>query len=108
MTVVLTQNASDEIKRFAQEKELGNSPSIRFSIRGGGCSGFVYGLSFADAFDENEDTRCESLGVTIISDKRSALLLQGTEIDCHTDGTRSGFTFSNPNETRSCSGCGGH
>ena len=77
---------------------------VRVGVRGGGCSGFSY---FMDSQDEHreDDQTIDSLGITIIIDKKSYLYLMGTSID-YVDGLNgSGFKFNNPAAKRTC-GCG--
>jgi iron-sulfur cluster assembly protein len=77
---------------------------IRVSVKGGGCSGLMYDLSF-DATKTETDTLYEDKGVKILIDKRSLLYLVGTELDFSSGLNGKGFNFINPNASRSC-GCG--
>jgi iron-sulfur cluster assembly protein len=47
----------------------------------------------------------EQHGVQVAVDKKSDLYLDGTTIDYYDGLEKRGFTFTNPNVTRSC-GCG--
>ena len=77
---------------------------VRVGVRGGGCSGFSYFMDSQDDHREDDKT-IESLGITIIVDKKSYLYLMGTSID-YIDGLNgAGFKFSNPSAKRTC-GCG--
>lgn len=101
--ITVSIEASEEVKRL---KELdGNSDSyIRVAVRGGGCSGLMYDLSF-DATKTENDTLCEDKGVKILVDKKSLLYLIGTELNFSSGLNGKGFHFINPNASRSC-GCG--
>lgn len=89
-----------------QKMEL-SSNSLRVAVAGGGCSGFAYSLNFepADDTDPLNDEQFESDGIQVRVDRKSATILEGTEIDFHEDLNKRGFAFSNPNATGGC-GCG--
>ena len=74
-------------------------------MKGGGCSGFEYQLEFDNTVNEDADLLVEMHGVRVAVDKKSALFLDGTEIDFHEGLDKRGFVFNNPNATKSC-GCG--
>jgi iron-sulfur cluster assembly accessory protein len=78
--------------------------SLRVAVRGGGCSGFNYALSFTDDVGENDHV-FEHDGLRIVCDPKQYLYLEGTEIDYQDGLMGKGFTFRNPNATGSC-GCG--
>lgn len=105
MTVELTKLAAEEIKRVLQEQDLPESTALRVGVAGGGCSGFQYQLEFEETVDEKADFVREMHGIRVAIDKKSLLMLEGTEIDFHNGLDRRGFVFNNPNAVRSC-GCG--
>ena len=64
----------------------------------------MYNLDFDSELRE-EDKVIEDNNVRIVVDKKSVLYLVGTELD-FTDGLNGkGFSFNNPNASRTC-GCG--
>lgn len=98
----LTTGAAGEIKRLLAKE---NKPELglRIGVRAGGCSGFSYVLGFDTV--QPEDQIQDMDGFKLFIDPKSAMTLDGTEID-YQDGLQGkGFTFHNPNATRSC-GCG--
>ncbi len=101
--VTITPKAATEVKKIiAQETEP--NLGLRVGVQGGGCSGLTYFLSL-DKDQRTDDHVLEEHGVKIYLDSKSALYLEGTELD-FTDGLQgSGFTFKNPNAVRTC-GCG--
>jgi iron-sulfur cluster assembly protein len=101
--ITVSKEASEEVKRLMELDGKSNS-YIRVSVKGGGCSGLMYDLSF-DATKTETDTLCEDKGVKILIDKRSLLYLVGTELDYSSGLNGKGFNFINPNASRSC-GCG--
>lgn len=86
-------------------KEQGSVTSfVRVAVKGGGCSGLSYDLSF-DTDQLSSDTLMEDRGVKILVDKKSLLYLFGTKLDFSEGLNGKGFQFINPNATRTC-GCG--
>ena len=105
MAITLTENAADQVKKFKTDNELGEDSFLRIGVVSGGCSGLSYSLAFDDKYDENKDTRYDQHGVAVVVDKKSSLYLDGTKVDWQHSLDRQGFTFENPNVTKSC-GCG--
>ena len=100
--ITLTAGAVSEVKRLL-DKENKAELGLRVGVRPGGCSGFSYVLGFdtPQECDHIEDRE----GIKLLVDSQSVPYLNGTELD-YQDGLQGkGFTFSNPNATRSC-GCG--
>ena len=77
---------------------------LRLYVTGGGCSGFSYGFAFDDALND-DDTRIDRDGVTLVVDAMSLQYLVGADIDYEDglDGSR--FVIHNPNAQTTC-GCG--
>ena len=106
MGVMLTERAAGEVKKvFEDQKFDPESFFLRVGITAGGCSGFNYSLQFDKEFDEAKDARSQQHGVTVVVDKKSNLYLDGTAVDFYDGLEKRGFTFENPNATKSC-GCG--
>jgi iron-sulfur cluster assembly protein len=101
--ITITAKAASEIQKIIAQENSGDL-ALRVGVQGGGCSGLSYFLSL-DKEARPDDKILESNGVKIYLDSKSALYLEGTEVD-FTDGLQgSGFTFKNPNAVRTC-GCG--
>ena len=77
---------------------------LRVYISGGGCSGFQYGFTFDEVLNE-DDTRMDKNGVTLLIDAMSLQYLMGAEIDYKDDLQGAQFVIRNPNATTTC-GCG--
>jgi iron-sulfur cluster assembly protein len=105
MPITLTEKAAGEVKRIMEEQKVQDEMCLRVGVAGGGCSGFQYSLNFANDYDQTKDSKYEQHGVGIVVDKKSALYLDGTTVDFYDGIDRRGFSFSNPNATRTC-GCG--
>lgn len=97
--ITITDNALNKLNELRQAGQI-----LRISVVGGGCSGLSYKLSWTDKPTET-DKVLVFVGLTVVIDSKSALFLNGMELD-HTDGLDGvGFGFNNPNAKRSC-GCG--
>ena len=103
-SVKLTEKAAEEIRRVMQEGGIPESSAVRIGVQGGGCSGFQYSFGFEDTVGE-QDWVSEQHGVKVAINMMHELHLAGTVVDFYSDLDRRGFTFNNPNVTRSC-GCG--
>jgi iron-sulfur cluster assembly protein len=100
--ISLSSGAASEVKRLL-EKENKPELGLRIGVRSGGCSGMSYMLGFDTVHDDDKVQDQE--GIKILIDPKSAMYLEGTELD-YMDGLQGkGFTFKNPKATRSC-GCG--
>ena len=100
--IKLTEAAGTEAKKYLEDTK---EKYLRIAVEGGGCSGFQYNLTVENDYDEEKDTLYHQHGVDVIVDKKSALYLEGTVLDYYNDISKRGFTFNNPNATKSC-GCG--
>lgn len=101
--LIFTDTAATKVKSLIDEE---NNPNLklRVFITGGGCSGFQYGFTFAEAIEDG-DTVVENGGVTLLVDPMSFQYLNGAEID-YTEGLQGAqFVIRNPNATTTC-GCG--
>ena len=101
--VILTDAAVEEIRRLMDVQDLSEG-GLRLGVKGGGCSGLSYTINFDDKIGEF-DTICEKDGVKVIVDAKSAIYLEGMQLDYEKDLVSGGVKFSTPNATKSC-GCG--
>ena len=101
--ITVTESAKEQATKLMKEENLTN-PFIRVGVKGGGCSGLSYDLSFDDKLNEG-DQEFEDKGVEIVCDRKRFLYLLGTELDYSGGLNGKGFTFNNPNASRTC-GCG--
>jgi iron-sulfur cluster assembly accessory protein len=105
MTLIVTDSAVVEIKKFMESEEgLPETAGLRVRVVPGGCSGFQYSLNIEEDSRQG-DFILDEKGVKLFVDMFSAQYLNGVQIDYVTGVMGSGFTFTNPNATGSC-GCG--
>ena len=98
-----TESAINEVNRLINEPEFDTTQKLRVGVKGGGCSGMTYVLGF-DAQLEDDEVY-EANGLEFIMNKSHGLYLAGMQVDWQ-DGLNSrGFTFTNPNASKTC-GCG--
>jgi iron-sulfur cluster assembly protein len=101
--VTLSEGAVKELKRLMDAEGFDKSQFLRVGVKGGGCSGMSYVLGF-DAKLENDYT-FDINGIPCIMNKSHGLYLMGMEIDWQDGLNARGFTFTNPNASKTC-GCG--
>lgn len=102
--ISVTDKAKEKIAELRTQEGHSDQHNIRVSVKGGGCSGLMYDLSF-DAATLPADQVFEDKGVKILVDKKSLLYLAGTVLDFSDGLNGKGFQFINPNASRTC-GCG--
>jgi iron-sulfur cluster assembly protein len=102
--VQLTEAAVRQVRALLARQ---NRPGmfLRVGVRGGGCTGLSYVLNI-ESEKSDWDTEYDVDGVPVVIDKKSRLYLYGTTLDFDTSNLmEGGFTFLNPNATKTC-GCG--
>ena len=100
--MTMTSAAEDKIRELMQEEP--DTVGLRVFVKGGGCHGYQYGMSFESNMSE-DDTVIEKGTVKIIMDPQSTPLLSGVEVDYVDTVQGSGFALKNPNAKTTC-GCG--
>ena len=101
--VTLSETALNEVKRLINVQGL-TEGGLRLGIKGGGCSGLSYTINFDDKIGQY-DSVYDFDGVKVIVDAKSAIYLQGTQLDFQKDLMGGQFKFVNPNAAKTC-GCG--
>lgn len=100
--MTMTDGAASRVREI-----VGNSDSaqgIRVGIKKGGCAGMEYTINLV-AEPNAKDDLIERDGAKVWVEPAAVLYLLGTEMGFETTTLRSGFTFTNPNQTSAC-GCG--
>ena len=100
--ITITDHASGKINELMKEEQ--DVVGLRIYVRGGGCSGYQYGMAFESKISD-DDTVIEKGDVKVIVDPQSAPMLNGAEVDYVDSVQGSGFAVKNPNAKTTC-GCG--
>jgi len=100
--ISLTEIAARNFKRIREDEELSTNTPLRVAVKGGGCAGYEYSLTFGEP--TKRDLVFESEGLPIVIDKKSHLVVDGLEIDWSQDLSAPGPRFQNPRATSTC-GC---
>jgi|TARA_B110001454_G_scaffold160750_1_gene150168 iron-sulfur cluster assembly accessory protein len=100
----LTDSAKAQIVSVCNKE---NSDAVRFSIKGGGCSGFEYNWEVVNEYIPELHDRTIDLEDSrqFVVDNISINYIAGATIDFVTEVMGSSFQVSNPNASSSC-GCG--
>lgn len=102
--IKITSKALKEVHNIKSQNTIPDDYGLRVGVKGGGCSGMSYTLGFDAAAKEN-DKVMDANGVKVFIDPKSIFYLMGVTLD-YSDGLMGrGFTFNNPNATKTC-GCG--
>ena len=96
--------AARQVQLLKERDKLKPDDFLRVSVKEGGCSGFSYKLDF-DKLKKDNDKIFECNGVELVVDSKSLLYLMGMTLNFDGGLNGKGFTFSNPNATKTC-GCG--
>ena len=96
--------AKQQIQRIRAQDGLSPEHFVRVGVTSGGCSGLTYDMSFDDEL-RDDDQVFEDNGERVVTDLRSFIYLANTRLVFRggLDGT--GFSFENPNASRTCA-CG--
>ena len=77
---------------------------FRITVLGGGCAGFQYKFDF-DNKKNNDDILIKTNKISVLIDKTSLELINGSKIDYVDELIGSSFKVTNPKASSSC-GCG--
>ena len=102
--ITVSENAKEYIQRLMKDQNDTSNPFVRVGVKGGGCSGLEYQLTFDTEMKQGDEVY-EDKGIKVVVDFKSLLYLYGTELDYSGGLNGKGLTFKNPNATKTCS-CG--
>ncbi len=103
--LTVSDKAIAEIRKIREQNDIPSDYGLRVGVKGGGCSGLTYSLAFDAEKAENDVVLNFEEDVFLWVDKKSLFYLLGCEVDFSDGLNGRGFTFNNPNATRTC-GCG--
>ena len=103
LPVTFSKNALQEIRRLLSEDTVEQGKWLRVGVKGGGCSGMTYILGFDNKLETDELFTVE--GISFIMNPAHAIYLAGMQINWEGGLNSRGFTFNNPNASKTC-GCG--
>lgn len=101
MPIQITDKAKQELVRL----EATGANFLRISVIPGGCSGMTYSACIDNTLSDADQVLFEDEALRVIADDKSALFLDGLQIDYSDDLIASGFRFKNPKAVKAC-GCG--
>ena len=99
----MTTAAADRVKAIV-ENGGPDAKGIRVGIKKGGCAGMEYTIDMVTEPNPKDDL-IERDGARVWIEPSAVLYLLGTQLGFEQTTLRSGFTFTNPNQTSAC-GCG--
>jgi len=100
----ISEKAAKQLVVYRGEEGFADDAHVRVSVKGGGCSGLMYDLTFDETISDTDEV-FEDKGMKVLVDKKSILYLIGTTLDFSDGLNGKGFQFVNPNASRTC-GCG--
>lgn len=101
--MTMTDGAAARVREIVENSDS-DALGIRVGIKKGGCAGMEYTIGLVTEPNAKDDL-IERAGAKVWVEPVAVLYLLGTEMGFETTTLRSGFTFSNPNQTSAC-GCG--
>lgn len=102
-SIVFTDAAALKVRELLEDED-NDELNLRVFIQGGGCSGFQYGFTFDEKFEDG-DQAFENDGIKLVVDPMSFQYLMGAEVDYTDSVDGSQFVIRNPNAQTTC-GCG--
>ena len=101
--MTMTETAAARVKAIV-ENSGSDAKGVRVGIKKGGCAGMEYTIDLVTEPNAKDDL-IEHNGARVWVEPSAVLYLLGTQMGFETTTLRSGFTFTNPNQTSAC-GCG--
>ena len=102
--ITITEMAADKLGGIMDEKGMKETHGLRVFVKGGGCGGMQYGMTFDDNTRDG-DMVYEQNGMRVLVDATSLFYIDGANIDYVDNLMGGGFHIDNPNAVSAC-GCG--
>jgi iron-sulfur cluster assembly protein len=104
--ITISNEAISHLNEIMEEEGISiDTHFLRVGVKGGGCSGLSYVMDFDDTKTDSDEMVDVGGGLKVLIDKKSLLYLIGTELQYTSGLNGKGFTWVNPNSSRTC-GCG--
>ena len=104
--ITISNEAISHVNEIMEEEGISiDTHFLRVGVKGGGCSGLSYVMDFDDTKTDSDEMVDVGGGLKVLIDKKSLLYLIGTELQYTSGLNGKGFTWVNPNSSRTC-GCG--
>ncbi|RST85277.1 Fe-S cluster assembly scaffold SufA [Aquibium carbonis] len=100
--MTMTDVAARRVREIIDGRD--GARGVRVGVKKGGCAGMEYTIDLVTDPDPRDD-HIERDGAHVYVAPEASLFLLGTEMGFETTTLRSGFTFTNPNQSSAC-GCG--
>lgn len=104
-SVKLTETAAEKLGVIMEQKGMKDTHALRVFVKGGGCGGMQYGMTFDDNISEVDEVYAQGDGLRVVVDPTSLFYVAGANIDYVENLMGGGFHIDNPNAVSSC-GCG--
>lgn len=101
--VNLTPAAAEKLSGIMSQKGMADTHALRVFVKGGGCGGMQYGMTFDEKREGDEVY--EQHGLRVLVDSTSLFYIDGANIDYVDNLMGGGFHIDNPQATSAC-GCG--
>jgi len=100
----ITESAAEKLGGIMEQKGMKETHGLRVFVKGGGCGGMQYGMTFDDNTRDGDQVY-EQNGLRVFVDATSLFYIEGANIDYVDNLMGGGFHIENPNAVSSC-GCG--
>ena len=100
--MTMTDVAASRVREIVEGRD--GARGVRIGVKKGGCAGMEYTVDLVTEPNPRDD-HIERDGAHVYVAPEATLFLLGTEMGFETTKLRSGFTFTNPNQSSAC-GCG--
>jgi len=101
--ITVTTSAAEKLGGIMAQKGMKDSHALRVFVKGGGCGGMQYGMTFDTPREDDEVY--EQYGLRLVVDPTSLGYIEGANIDYVDNLMGGGFHIDNPQAVSSC-GCG--
>lgn len=78
--ITLTEIAAQKLGVILDQKGVKDTHALRIFVKGGGCGGMQYGMTFDDNFQESDEVYTQH-GMRVVVDSTSMFYIGGASID---------------------------